>query len=73
MDCVASLAFPCRNPPLWGTMKYLSEKIPKDTSSKVRINRDLYSHERYVFAQVEISMMLFLIFDGLAWVLLLLD
>lgn len=36
----------CRNPPLWGTMKYLCEKIPKDTSSKVRINRDLYSYER---------------------------
>ncbi|TKY44960.1 hypothetical protein E2542_SST31244 [Spatholobus suberectus] len=36
----------CRNPPPWGTMKYLSEKIPKDTSSKVRINRDLYSYER---------------------------
>jgi hypothetical protein len=35
-----------RNPPQWGTMKYLSEKIPKDTSSKVRINRDLYSHEK---------------------------
>ncbi|XP_059453455.1 uncharacterized protein LOC132183993 isoform X2 [Corylus avellana] len=35
-----------RYPPLWGTMKYLSEKIPKDTSSKVRINRDLYSYER---------------------------
>ncbi|KAK9266655.1 hypothetical protein L1049_001601 [Liquidambar formosana] len=35
-----------RNPPLWGTMKYLTEKIPKDTSSKVRINRDLYSHEK---------------------------
>ncbi|KAK8599633.1 hypothetical protein V6N13_077546 [Hibiscus sabdariffa] len=35
-----------RNPPLWGTMKYLSEKIPKDTCSKVRINRDLYSHEK---------------------------
>ncbi|MED6158175.1 hypothetical protein PIB30_030345 [Stylosanthes scabra] len=35
-----------RNAPLWGTMKYLSEKIPKDTSSKVRINRDLYSYER---------------------------
>ncbi|CAN1266670.1 hypothetical protein LINPERPRIM_LOCUS12633 [Linum perenne] len=35
-----------RNPPLWGTMKYLSEKIPRDTSSKVRINRDLYSHEK---------------------------
>uniref|UniRef100_A0A6M2EBY4 BRO1 domain-containing protein n=1 Tax=Populus davidiana TaxID=266767 RepID=A0A6M2EBY4_9ROSI len=35
-----------RNPPLWGTIKYLSEKIPKDTSSKVRINRDLYSHEK---------------------------
>ncbi|MBA0682179.1 hypothetical protein Goshw_027431 [Gossypium schwendimanii] len=27
-------------------MKYLSEKIPKDTSSKVRINRDLYSYEK---------------------------
>ncbi|KAJ0970006.1 hypothetical protein J5N97_022883 [Dioscorea zingiberensis] len=35
-----------RNPPLSGSMKYLSEKIPKDASSKVRINRDLYSHER---------------------------
>ncbi|KAL5545241.1 hypothetical protein UlMin_009025, partial [Ulmus minor] len=35
-----------RNPPLWGTMKYLTEKIPKDTSSKVRINRDLYSYEK---------------------------
>lgn len=35
-----------RTPPLWGTMKFLSEKIPKDTSSKVRINRDLYSSEK---------------------------
>ncbi|MQL72202.1 hypothetical protein Taro_004543 [Colocasia esculenta] len=35
-----------RTPPLWGSMKYLSEKIPKDTSSKVRINRDLYSQEK---------------------------
>ncbi|GFP88530.1 hypothetical protein PHJA_000996700 [Phtheirospermum japonicum] len=35
-----------RNPPQWGTMKYLSEKIPKDTSSKVRINKDLYSSEK---------------------------
>ncbi|QCE07723.1 uncharacterized protein LOC114190388 [Vigna unguiculata] len=35
-----------RNPPLWGTMKYLFEKIPKDTSSKVRVNRDLYTYER---------------------------
>lgn len=35
-----------RNPPLWGTMKYLAEKIPKDASSKVRINRDLYTHEK---------------------------
>ncbi|KAK4800903.1 hypothetical protein SAY86_021390 [Trapa natans] len=34
------------SPPLWGTMKYLSEKIPKDASSKVRINRDLYSFDR---------------------------
>lgn len=35
-----------RNPPLWGTMKYLSEKIPKDTASKVRINRDLYTPQK---------------------------
>ncbi|XP_075479582.1 uncharacterized protein LOC142520488 isoform X1 [Primulina tabacum] len=35
-----------RNTPLWGTMKYLSEKIPKDTSSKVRINKDLYTSEK---------------------------
>ncbi|XP_073281143.1 uncharacterized protein [Primulina huaijiensis] len=35
-----------RNTPLWGTMKYLSEKIPKDTSSKVRINKDLYTYEK---------------------------
>ncbi|KAJ8767902.1 hypothetical protein K2173_020842 [Erythroxylum novogranatense] len=35
-----------RNAQLWGTMKYLSEKIPKDSSSKVRINRDLYSYEK---------------------------
>ncbi|PKA65206.1 hypothetical protein AXF42_Ash013327 [Apostasia shenzhenica] len=35
-----------RSPPLWGSMKLLSEKIPKDASSKVRINRDLYSHEK---------------------------
>ncbi|KAJ4960875.1 hypothetical protein NE237_020785 [Protea cynaroides] len=35
-----------RSPPLWGAMKYLSEKILKDTSSKVRINRDLYSIEK---------------------------
>jgi hypothetical protein len=35
-----------RTPSLFGTMKYLSEKIPKETSSKVRINRDLYSYEK---------------------------
>ncbi|KAL5993378.1 hypothetical protein ACLOJK_014302 [Asimina triloba] len=35
-----------RNPPLWGTMKYLSEKIPKDTSSKARINQDMYSRDK---------------------------
>eukprot|EP01018_Ginkgo_biloba_P022322 Gb_02550 [translate_table: standard] len=35
-----------RVPALWGAMKYLSEKIPKDASSKARINRDAYSHER---------------------------
>ncbi|XP_010940381.1 uncharacterized protein [Elaeis guineensis] len=35
-----------RNPPLWGSARYLLEKIPKDASSKARINQDLYSHER---------------------------
>lgn len=35
-----------RNPPLSGTFKYLSDKIPKDTSSRVRVNQDLYNHER---------------------------
>lgn len=35
-----------RNPPLWGTMKFLMEKIPTDTSSKTRINRDLYTYEK---------------------------
>lgn len=35
-----------RNPPLWGTMKFLCEKVPKDTWNKVRINRDLYTNER---------------------------
>ncbi|WOL16876.1 hypothetical protein Cni_G25664 [Canna indica] len=35
-----------RSTPLWGSMKYLSEKIPKDASSKIRINRDLYSEDR---------------------------
>ncbi|XP_051116861.1 uncharacterized protein LOC127241731 [Andrographis paniculata] len=34
-----------RSPPLWGTMKYLSEKIPKDTSSKVQSKQDLLSHD----------------------------
>ncbi|CAL9084701.1 unnamed protein product [Musa textilis] len=34
------------NPPPWGSMKYLCEKIPKHASSKVRINRDLYSQDR---------------------------
>eukprot|EP00268_Persea_americana_P055415 TRINITY_DN643_c0_g1_i9.p1 TRINITY_DN643_c0_g1~~TRINITY_DN643_c0_g1_i9.p1 ORF type:complete len:223 (+),score=54.87 TRINITY_DN643_c0_g1_i9:1056-1724(+) len=37
-----------RYPPLWGTMKYLSEKIPKDASSRERINRDLYSQEKII-------------------------
>ncbi|KAG1359541.1 Vacuolar protein-sorting protein BRO1 [Cocos nucifera] len=35
-----------RNPPLWGSARYHSEKIPKDASSKARINQDLYSNER---------------------------
>nr|XP_028962887.1 uncharacterized protein LOC103448214 [Malus domestica] len=44
-----------RNSPLWGTMKYLSEKIPKDASSKVRIKRDLYSHKKYVLPERTIT------------------
>ncbi|XP_026664267.1 uncharacterized protein LOC103716535 isoform X3 [Phoenix dactylifera] len=46
--CEAFNAMPpaSTNPPLWGSAKYLSEKIPKYVSSKVRIDRDLYSHER---------------------------
>ncbi|PKA54012.1 hypothetical protein AXF42_Ash016177 [Apostasia shenzhenica] len=35
-----------RNPPPWGSMKYLAEKIPKDASGKVRTNRDLYFQGR---------------------------
>ncbi|XP_056170622.1 uncharacterized protein LOC115690263 isoform X2 [Syzygium oleosum] len=35
-----------RNPPVWGTAKYISEKIPNDASAKVRINRDLYSQDK---------------------------
>ncbi|GAB2247706.1 hypothetical protein Droror1_Dr00007588 [Drosera rotundifolia] len=35
-----------RNPPAWGTMKFLSEKIPKDTSCRVHINTDLYTYEK---------------------------
>ncbi|XP_042375414.1 uncharacterized protein LOC121969394 isoform X1 [Zingiber officinale] len=35
-----------RNPPSWGSMKYLYEKIPKDAANKVRINQDLYSQDR---------------------------
>ncbi|KAK4749045.1 hypothetical protein SAY87_026494 [Trapa incisa] len=34
------------NPPLWGTMKYLSEKIPKDASSKLQINHVTQSYDR---------------------------
>ena len=45
-DTIISFLVLDRNPPLWGTMKYQSEKFPKDTSSKVRINRDLYSYEK---------------------------
>ncbi|XP_062220820.1 uncharacterized protein LOC133920158 isoform X3 [Phragmites australis] len=34
-----------RSPPVCGSMKYLHEKIQKDSSSKVRINKDLYSND----------------------------
>eukprot|EP01018_Ginkgo_biloba_P033940 Gb_40898 [translate_table: standard] len=36
-----------RVPPLWGAMKFLSENIPKDASSKSRTYRDVYSHEKW--------------------------
>ncbi|XP_066323082.1 uncharacterized protein [Miscanthus floridulus] len=34
-----------RSPPACGSMKYLHEKIQKDSSCKVRINKDLYSND----------------------------
>ncbi|KAF2312314.1 hypothetical protein GH714_034181 [Hevea brasiliensis] len=34
-----------RNPTLWGTSKFLSEKIPRDKSSKVQSNEDPYNNE----------------------------
>lgn len=35
-----------KSPTPFGTAKYLFDKIPKDASSKVRINQDLYTQER---------------------------
>ncbi|KAL5214450.1 hypothetical protein ABZP36_003602 [Zizania latifolia] len=37
-----------RNPTPFGTAKYMLDKIPKDVSSKVRINQDLYTQERVI-------------------------
>lgn len=34
-----------RNPPLWGTSKYLSEKIPKDISSRLPVNPGPQNYE----------------------------
>ncbi|KAJ4709951.1 BRO1 domain containing protein [Melia azedarach] len=34
-----------RNPPLSGTSKYLSEKIPKDISTRLQLNSELHNHE----------------------------
>ncbi|KAJ0037876.1 hypothetical protein Pint_21949 [Pistacia integerrima] len=34
-----------RNPPLWGTSKYLYDRIPKDIPSRVLKNRHLHNHE----------------------------
>ncbi|KAJ1702091.1 hypothetical protein LUZ63_001870 [Rhynchospora breviuscula] len=47
-DALHSTSPTSRSPVLWGSMKYLSEKIPKEASSKVRINRDLYSQESVI-------------------------
>ncbi|CAN6228950.1 unnamed protein product [Urochloa humidicola] len=37
-----------RSPPPFGTTKYMLDKIPKDVSSKVRINQDLYTQEKVI-------------------------
>ncbi|ERN10241.1 hypothetical protein AMTRI_Chr09g12380 [Amborella trichopoda] len=47
-ECFSTAPPQSRNPPLWGAMKYLSEKIPNDAANKARINRDLYSHEKII-------------------------
>ncbi|KAL0913296.1 hypothetical protein M5K25_016744 [Dendrobium thyrsiflorum] len=39
-----------RSPPPWGSMKFLSDKIPKDVSSKAHTTEDLYSQERILQA-----------------------
>ncbi|XP_037478573.1 uncharacterized protein LOC125539080 [Triticum urartu] len=39
-----------RSPTPFGTAKYLFDKIPKEASSKVRINQDLYTPERVIGA-----------------------
>lgn len=39
-----------RSPPPWGSMNYLSDKIPKDVSIKANMNPDLYSQERILQA-----------------------
>ncbi|XP_006649195.1 uncharacterized protein LOC102704126 [Oryza brachyantha] len=37
-----------RCPPVWGSMRYLHEKIQKESSCKVRINKDLYTSDRMI-------------------------
>ncbi|EEE58097.1 hypothetical protein OsJ_08970 [Oryza sativa Japonica Group] len=37
-----------RSPPLWGSMRYLQEKIHKESSCKVRINKDLYNKDNII-------------------------
>ncbi|PAN39213.1 hypothetical protein PAHAL_7G228200 [Panicum hallii] len=37
-----------RSPTPFGTAKYMFDKIPKDASSKVRINQDLYTQEKVI-------------------------
>uniref|UniRef100_A0A0D9W7D8 BRO1 domain-containing protein n=1 Tax=Leersia perrieri TaxID=77586 RepID=A0A0D9W7D8_9ORYZ len=38
----------CRSPTPFGTAKYMLDKIPKDASSKVKINQDLYTQDRVI-------------------------
>jgi hypothetical protein len=43
--CVGGLVGDRLLPPIWGPMKHLSERIPREALSKARIFRDIYNEE----------------------------